>query len=411
MNVTSRFPVVALAEVAEINPRRPRELSELPDDHVVSFVPMTAVDQYSGTIASAEPRRFGDVRKGFTYFAERDVIFAKITPCMQNGKSAIAHDLFNQLGFGSTEFHVIRAEESKIIPEWIWHFVRQQWFRKEGTHHFRGGVGQQRVPDQYLAKAPIPLPPLDEQRRIVNRIKECLSGVDEIDGMWDGLEADYEALKFSTVSHIIARLKEKYATATIGELVGSGRDSMRSGPFGSAMKHGEFVDDGNLVIGIANVQENRFDPVRKWMITDHKFEEMKRYEVQSGDLLITIMGTIGRTCVVPKGVGRAITSKHVYRIRFPKEVSSRYVSFIVNYDFDARRQLYGSAIGGVMPGLNATKLRNLRICAPPRRIQEQAADELEEMHSALDERRSLRINGDLSELRESILREAFAGEL
>ena len=180
---TSVWSERLMEEIAEINPRRPKDLLELPDDHLVTFVPMAAVSQVNGYIEAGEIRPFGSVKKGFTYFAEGDVLFAKITPCMQNGKSAIALGLENQLGFGSTEFHVIRPNLEYVLPEWLWHFVRQGSYRREGMRHFRGAVGQQRVPSEYLGKAKIPLPSVDEQRRIIGRIDDCLSRVQQIEGL------------------------------------------------------------------------------------------------------------------------------------------------------------------------------------------------------------------------------------
>lgn len=170
-----------LTEVAVINPRRPSELRSLPDDHMVTFVPMPAVNQYTGAIDESEVRPLSEVRKGFTYFAEGDVIFAKITPCMQNGKSAVARDLSNGLGFGSTEFHVVRPDTSLLLPEWIWHFVRRVQFRIEGTHHFRGAVGQQRVPAEYIEEAEIPLPDIVEQARTMEVVSSVLKRVAEIE--------------------------------------------------------------------------------------------------------------------------------------------------------------------------------------------------------------------------------------
>jgi type I restriction enzyme M protein len=108
-----------IAEVAEINPRRPASLRDFPESQLVSFVPMQALNQFSGEIADAEYRPFCEVKKGFTYFAEGDVIFAKITPCMQNGKSAVARTLSNGLGFGSTEFHVIRPVVDLVEADWL----------------------------------------------------------------------------------------------------------------------------------------------------------------------------------------------------------------------------------------------------------------------------------------------------
>ena len=98
--------IIRLGDVAEINPHRPQ--IDLINADLVTFVPMEAVDETTGEIATARPRPFGEVKKGYTVFTDGDVIFAKVTPCMQNGKHAIAHDLLNGLGFGSTEFHVVR---------------------------------------------------------------------------------------------------------------------------------------------------------------------------------------------------------------------------------------------------------------------------------------------------------------
>ena len=113
-------PFVPILDAAQVNPRRDSGIRSLDADLVVSFVPMAAVDEETGTIADALTRPLGDVRKGFTPFLQDDVIFAKITPCMQNGKSAVVDSLVNGLGFGSTEFHVLRPGP-EVLPEWLWY--------------------------------------------------------------------------------------------------------------------------------------------------------------------------------------------------------------------------------------------------------------------------------------------------
>lgn len=155
-----------LGDICEINPRLPREHG-LEDDSGVSFVPMAAVSEVSGTIVSATLRRYAEVKKGYTAFADGDVLFAKITPCMENGKAALASGLAGGRGFGSTEFHVLRARKS-VLPEWIYYFVRREPFRREAKRSFTGTAGQQRVPTSFLQEALVPVPPLEEQRRIVD---------------------------------------------------------------------------------------------------------------------------------------------------------------------------------------------------------------------------------------------------
>ena len=156
---------VPLGEVCSINPRAGK-MSGVAEEMLVSFVPMAAVDERTGAIETHENRALSQVSKGFTAFQNGDVLFAKITPCMENGKAALACSLTNGIGRGSTEFHVIRPG-SRILGEYIYYFVRQPLFREQAKRHFTGTAGQQRVPKSFLENALIPLPPLQEQRRIV----------------------------------------------------------------------------------------------------------------------------------------------------------------------------------------------------------------------------------------------------
>ena len=161
------WAVGRLGEICTINPRNPRaKKSGYSDNMVVSFVPMIAVDERAGAITIREERPLAEVSRGYTSFKDGDVLFAKITPCMENGKAALARNLTNGIGRGSTEFYVVRPGD-RVLGEYIYHFVRQAWFREEAKRNFTGTAGQQRVPKTFMENALIPLPPLDEQRRIV----------------------------------------------------------------------------------------------------------------------------------------------------------------------------------------------------------------------------------------------------
>ena len=164
-----------LREVSEINPRRPKELRR-DDSRLTTFVPMDAVDGESGTITKPQERPFGEIRRGYTYFAEGDVLFAKITPCMQNGKHAIAEGLIDGIGFGTTEFHVIRPRPM-VTSRWLHFYLRQPHILKLAELSFTGSAGQQRVPIAFMSELEIPLPPLPEQRRIVAALEERLATV------------------------------------------------------------------------------------------------------------------------------------------------------------------------------------------------------------------------------------------
>ncbi len=177
---------------ASVNPSRIGQVSLSPEDPV-SFIPMRAVDDITGTIAWPEIRPFVEVAKGYTWFREGDVIFARITPCMQNGKSAIARNLINGVGFGSTEFHVIRPGP-KLLGEWLYVLVRHKAFRDDAARHFKGTAGQQRVPQSFLDQKVIPVPPLSDQRQIILEINALQRKVDELKQIQVKTAVELEAL-------------------------------------------------------------------------------------------------------------------------------------------------------------------------------------------------------------------------
>ena len=173
----SNWRWATLSEIAVVNPRRRGGIPYAPDTPV-TFIPMPSVSEHSGTITSPEVKSLSEVSRGYTYFEEGDVLFAKITPCLQNGKHAIAHNLANGFGFGTTEFHVLRPKE-KVTADWIHRFLRQPRVLQEAARYFRGAVGQQRVPKEFLINLRIPLPPLAEQKRIVALLNEQMASAEE----------------------------------------------------------------------------------------------------------------------------------------------------------------------------------------------------------------------------------------
>lgn len=162
------YSSVRLGDAAYINPST--EIHSTRNDKV-TFVPMEAVSDIEGKIISRLQVALIKVAKGYTRFQENDVIWAKITPCMQNGKSAVARNLQGGVGFGSTEFHVIRSRDyESILPDYIWILLRMESVRELAKKYFVGSAGQQRVPSSFLEDLVIPLPPLAVQKQIMERV-------------------------------------------------------------------------------------------------------------------------------------------------------------------------------------------------------------------------------------------------
>ncbi len=154
-------------QVATINPRF--SCDNVSADTEFSFVPMADVDEIWGRIVGTQVRTYSKVMRGFTSFKDGDVLFAKITPCMQNGKAAIARNLVGGCGFGSTEFHVLRAS-AEATPEWLYALVRMPWFRHQAETSFTGTAGQQRVPVDFLVRYKVPCPPIDLQKTFAKHV-------------------------------------------------------------------------------------------------------------------------------------------------------------------------------------------------------------------------------------------------
>lgn len=161
LSAEQKYPLKRLADCVDINPRRP-QLS-LSDTNQVSFVPMPCVSE-EGYLQDVESVDYGTVKKGFTYFEEGDVLFAKITPCMENGKGAIAEDLINGIGMGSTEYHVLREKPGISNKYWILAFTRLPIFREDAAKNMTGTGGQKRVGAPYLSDFRIGLPPIEAQQ-------------------------------------------------------------------------------------------------------------------------------------------------------------------------------------------------------------------------------------------------------
>ena len=162
-----------MKNVCKVNPKK-IDTNGLPDNLEVSFFPMASLSEIYGKITEPQTRLLKDVKNGFTNFSEGDVVFAKITPCMENGKSAIIAKLVNDIGYGTTEFYVLRCGE-KLYNKYLYYVIRDIKFRNKAKSVMAGAVGQQRVPKSFMENYPLNLPSVIEQSEIVHILDHLLT--------------------------------------------------------------------------------------------------------------------------------------------------------------------------------------------------------------------------------------------
>ena len=168
------WEVVLLSDICEVNPKK----DILENDDEVAFLPMEQVSN-SGRIIKINTRKYGEVSKGYTPFKNKDVLLAKITPCFENGKRALIENLQYKMGFGSTEFHVLRSLEGCVIPKYLYYCIDTYRFKELAERNMTGSAGQKRVPTTFLKDFRLPIPPLKEQEKIAEILSTVDSQIDD----------------------------------------------------------------------------------------------------------------------------------------------------------------------------------------------------------------------------------------
>jgi type I restriction enzyme, S subunit len=416
-----------LSQICEINPAKPSS-DDLKPNEFVTFVPMPAVDADAGAITSPQEKRFSDVRKGFTAFRNGDVIMAKITPCMENGKAAIASGLTNGLGFGSTEFHVLRSTGA-VLPKFVYYFIRQESFRRAAESEMTGSVGQKRVPAEFLRVSEIPLPPFAEQKRIVTKVEDLLAGVRVARASLAHVPAILKRFRQAVLAAACeGRLTEEWrqqrqrtrATAREGELPNTWKTVKSSELFefvttGSRGWARYYSDHGPLFLRVGNLDHNsiKLDLTSVQHVLPPRNQEAERTRVNAQDILVTVTAEVGMVAVVPEGLGDAYVNQHVAIARPSKDVNVEFLAWFLTSPEGGQRQFAELKRGATKAGLGLDDIRSLQVPQPPVVEQEEIVWRVEEMFKLADaiEKRVAAATARVEKLTQAILAKAFRGEL
>lgn len=220
--VPEKWKCVRILDAACINPKVIATDSNIN----VSFIPMAAVSAgYLNYIALKEEKPWKTVKNGYTKFADRDILIAKITPCFQNRKSAIAHSLINGIGCGSSEFHVLRTNENILDQNYLLLFLKSPWFIAYGVENFKGTAGQQRLGTSELKNCRLPLPPLSEQRRIVAKTEKLFEQISRAEEAYNEISGPLSerftqlCLEKAIQGKLVPQLESEPPVEQIGKLI------------------------------------------------------------------------------------------------------------------------------------------------------------------------------------------------
>lgn len=405
---------VRLGEVCIINPKKSEVRRLLSQNVEVSFIPMEYVDDVEGRIVKTDIRPIQTVYKGYTYFKEGEVLFAKITPCMENGKSAVAQNLKNGIGFGSTEFHVLRPTKD-ILPEFIFYFIRRKRFRNLAKLHFTGNVGHKRVPKEFLINTKLPLPfrngkpDLETQKKIVEYIEANFSRIDSILEKKKNILYQLDELWESTLENAFKpREGEEWREVKLREII---VDKPRYGLTAKSKNKGK-----HLYLRITDINDKGEINQDGFKFVDLDEKEKSKYEIKKGDLLLARSGSVGNFFIADKDYPEWVYAS--YLIRFRLDSTKILPSFIKHILTSGRfkRWVEYQKRTGAQPNINAKEYSSFKLPLPFRNgkpdleRQKEIADYLDKVYkkiNSIKEKVKSQIS-QLDEMKESILNEVFS---
>ena len=346
----SHYEVVRIADVCDVNPRK-SELNDLPGTINVSFVPMKDLAENSSSFTPQEERSLADMREGtYTYFRDGDVLVAKVTPCFENGKAGVARDLLSGVGFGSSEYYVLRPSE-RLLPALLYHFITSPNFKAIATPAMTGTGGLQRVPKSVVEEFQIPLPPLEVQHQIVAEIEGYQKIIDGARQVLDNYKP-----------HIA--IDQAWALAKLGDIC-------------------ENLDSKRRPITKEDRVEGKFPYYGASGIVDH----VEGFLFDEELLLISEDGAnlLARSTPIAFSVsGKIWVNNHAHVLRFTERATQRFVELFVN-----SIDIAGYVTGSAQPKLNQSALSTIQIPLPKLETQRAIVAEIEAEQALVNANREL----------------------
>ncbi len=411
---------VRISDCIQVNPS-----VKFNDESEVSFIPMINIEAgYKSTINLSEVKLWKDVKKNFSKFQNEDVIVAKITPCFQNRKSAIAKNLVNGYGAGTTELNILRTG-SLIDNLYLLYFAKSSYFINYGIDNFSGTVGQQRFGGDSLKQTLFPLPPLAEQKRIASKVENYLSVINKAEDLLNrkvDLDAQIKEkiLQMAIQGNLVEQRPEEGIAEDLYQqiqeekqkLIEDGKLKKEKSlapieddeiPFDipSNWKWGRLknicskIVDGDhnppkgensatdyLMLSASNINQDALIDLTKarYLSKESYLKENERTKLEKGDILLTTVGTIGRSCIFQGGMNicfqRSVTviSTFVFNKYLKYMLDSNYVFSFMN----------NNAKGTAQKGFYLNQVDNLVVPIPPLAEQKRIVAKVEELLALCD---------------------------
>lgn len=402
----SGWEIRTLSDVCQIKPPKKEATQRLAEYELVSFVPMDKLGMREKNLGYTQDRPLCEVIKSYTYFAEGDVLLAKITPCFENGKLGIARGLTNGVGFGSSEFIVFRPSKY-LDPDYLFCFLSQDSFRDAGASVMSGAVGHKRVPKEFIENYPIPIPPIDEQKRIVAILGEAFAGIETAIANTEKNLANARELFESYLNYQFHALDEGHSKYRFGDVCEFVR-----GPFGGSLKKSIFVQKGFAVYEQQHAINDQFDEIR-YFVDGGKFQQMARFELRPGDLIMSCSGTMGKVAIAPSGLQRGIINQALLKLTPSDNVIAEFLKFWMESE-NFLDEVSRHSVGAAMKNIASVKvLKEIRVPVPAIEEQSNIVLKLNEYRQVTKELENIykqKLTA-FNELKQSLLQKAFSGEL